>query len=401
MTQYGLDTFSRANQAGWGTATDGQTWTLVRSNQTLSIASNEGLMTYNGSTTSGIVQLGSTTVGDGEYLVRCSQSGNTADEMGICVRFKDANNVYKFSQGATAGHFQFIKDVAGAFTVVADSTFTSVVGTFYWIRARVIGTSFWGRIWQDGTAEPITWNIGALGATDSALAAPGGFGLVGAPRSGDHVSFDNFFAFDYANSDDLSVSDSFSTSGGYTGSDALSASDSLLGGASALLEDDLVASDAITNASAFQPVDALIVSDALLGSAGASMVDGLSVADAFLNGGTFIPTDALSASDVLSNTSAFLPVDALSVSDSLTSSLQAAFTDVLPVSDQLSTTLIAQFVDALMAADSLSVTNPPAQPALPTLIVPAVFRSGIVQATFRSGEQQALFRSGEVVAGGR
>ena len=48
----------------------------------------------------------------------------------------------------------------------------------------------------------------------------------------------------------------------------------------------------------------------------------------------------------------------------------------------------------------LTVSPPPAS-TLPTLIVPAVFRSGEQQATYRSGEQQATHRNGEVQAGGR
>lgn len=48
----------------------------------------------------------------------------------------------------------------------------------------------------------------------------------------------------------------------------------------------------------------------------------------------------------------------------------------------------------------LQVAPPPAS-TIPTLIVPATFRSGEVSATYRNGEQQAIYRDGQVQAGGR
>ena len=45
-------------------------------------------------------------------------------------------------------------------------------------------------------------------------------------------------------------------------------------------------------------------------------------------------------------------------------------------------------------------STPPAGP-VPTLVVPATFRSGMVAAAFRDGEQGALYRDGEQSAGFR
>ena len=54
-------------------------------------------------------------------------------------------------------------------------------------------------------------------------------------------------------------------------------------------------------------------------------------------------------------------------------------------------------------ANDLQIVTPgySASPPVPTILVPAVFRSGEAQATYRSGEQQATYRSGEVTSGGR
>ena len=79
MTQYWKDSFARANQSGLGTADSGGTYSVVRSNQALSIASNEGLMTFVNTTTAGVVQAGSQQIGDCEMLCRVSQGGSTTD----------------------------------------------------------------------------------------------------------------------------------------------------------------------------------------------------------------------------------------------------------------------------------------------------------------------------------
>lgn len=44
---------------------------------------------------------------------------------------------------------------------------------------------------------------------------------------------------------------------------------------------------------------------------------------------------------------------------------------------------------------------PPPPSTLPTLVVPAVFRSGQVEATYRDGKQEATHRDGTATAGGR
>lgn len=414
MTVYGSSTFTAANQSGW-ISSDGQTWNLVRGNQTLSISSNEGLMTYNGSTTAGVVQLGSKLVGDGEYLVRCSQSGNVLDEMGICVRFTSTTTHYKFTQGTTSGTFSFIKDVSGAFTTIATASFTSTVGSFYWIRARVIGTSFWGKIWADGSAEPQTWNIGALGVTDSSIAGPQGFGLVSAPRSGDHVSFDSFYAFDYINSEDLSVTDSFlgseDTTPGFV--EALSASDSFLAQGT------------------FNPVDGLSASDSFLAQGSANLTDIIPVSDSFQAGGIYQPVDALSASDSFQATSQILPVEGLSVLDSFLAQSGASWIEIIPVSESFlasgqflptdnllisdaffSTGLFvpvealsaqdvflaietALFVDALTITDSFSGSST-APPVVSKVPITWLTRDGTITWKTRDGNVTWLTRDGNV-----
>lgn len=271
--QFGRDTFTRANQSGWGNATDGQTYTQKRGNQALSISGNEGVLTFTSSATTGIVQMGTTTIGDSMMIVRATQGSLATDIIGVCPRFQDANNFYEFVQGSTSGHFQFRKDVATTFTTIADVAFTSTPGTFYWIRSWVIGTSFFGKIWQDQTAEPNTWTIGALGVTDASLAGPQGFGLVGAPQSGSTVSFDNLYVIDSLNSDDLTATDSSTAAGAGSPVDALSAADVSFAGGAVTATDALNTVESLLAEQGYAATDALSAAESLLSQSGYTAID--------------------------------------------------------------------------------------------------------------------------------
>lgn len=319
MTVYGLDSFTKANQSGWGSAAVGGSWTLVRSNQTLSIVSNQGVMANNGSATTGIVQLGSTLVNDSMMLVRATQGTNVTDIIGICPRFQNTSNFYEFVQGSTSGQFQLRKNVAGTFSTVVGVAFTSVVGTAYWIRCQVIGTSFFGKIWQDGTAEPNTWMIGALGITDTSVAGPQGFGLVGAPQTaGSNVKFDNFYAVDTFNSDDLSAGDALLSMVETTPLDALSASQTLLVSGESLSTDALSALENFLVGASFVPVDQLSVSDIALAQVEFFSLDALTALDLFAPAQSWQPVNALSALSKLLSTDTYTTIDQLSSTDTST-----------------------------------------------------------------------------------
>lgn len=53
----------------------------------------------------------------------------------------------------------------GTITAVASGTRTQAADTWYWFRFRANGTSLRLRVWQDGSAEPSTWDLDATDAT--------------------------------------------------------------------------------------------------------------------------------------------------------------------------------------------------------------------------------------------
>jgi len=152
----GIDTMIRANQSGFGTAFDGQTYTKTGTG-TDAIASNEATITN----TTGDVheRLGSRTGTDLDGTVRLVLSASTISG-GIELRYFDSNNYYRLSASTTS--LSIIKKQAGAASTLATAAVALSTGVLYRLRFRVTGTgmnSLYGRIWADGSLEPSTWTI--------------------------------------------------------------------------------------------------------------------------------------------------------------------------------------------------------------------------------------------------
>ena len=161
----GKDTFQRANQAKWGTASDGQTWAGDANTYTnFSIANNAGVVTNSGNNIYSAVLGPSTT--NAEVVVSGSLSSYANSNFGPVLRWTDANNWYKaYVSGST---FYIQKKVGGNATFVASVPFTANVNTSYTIRFRVVGTTLSAKVWATGSTEPSSWTITG---TDTSLTA--------------------------------------------------------------------------------------------------------------------------------------------------------------------------------------------------------------------------------------
>lgn len=207
MTTLASDTFVRSNQSGWGTASDGQSWTTTGSG-TLTISNNEGVLVSASSDTH--VQIGTNTAPDVEICCRIAIA-DINDICGIQGRFNPATGTtcYKLLWYGGAAHLN--KSIAGTTTQMTTVGLTMTPGSFYWFCLRIIGTSglnLFGKIWADGSAEPATWTTTA---SDGAVTSAGGIAMLGNTATG-NVQFDHLLAVDspYAN---VSASvDSFSLS---------------------------------------------------------------------------------------------------------------------------------------------------------------------------------------------
>jgi streptogramin lyase len=155
----GSDSFVRANQALWGTASDGQVWAGDANARTVfSIVSNTGRVTNTGSTSYSAV-LGPAAA-NADVQVTGSLSAFVNSNFGAVLRYGDTNNWYKaFIDGSSL----FIqKKVAGGTTMVGSVPFAALPGASYTIEFRAIGSTLTAKVWPSSSAPPPNWMVSGV-----------------------------------------------------------------------------------------------------------------------------------------------------------------------------------------------------------------------------------------------
>ena len=161
----GTDSFHRANQALWGTASDGQSWGGdANTASVFSVSGNAGLVTNTGGTSYSAVLGPSAT--DSEVIATGSLSSFTNSNFGDVLRWTDGNNWYKaYLDGA---NLVIQKKVAGSTTVLATTPFAATAGVSYTIHFRVVGSTLTANAWPSSASEPSGW---MATTTDTSLAS--------------------------------------------------------------------------------------------------------------------------------------------------------------------------------------------------------------------------------------
>src|SRR5579875_257217 len=152
-TTIAQDTFQRANQKYWGTASDGLTWGGdANSSSVFSINNNTGQLS-NGSSPYNAV-LGPTAT-KAEVIFSGSMNNFTNTNMGAVLRWQDSKDWYKAYINGSSLVIQ--KDVNGTTTVLKTVSFDATAGTSYSIDFEIIGTTLTANAWKTGTSEPSGW----------------------------------------------------------------------------------------------------------------------------------------------------------------------------------------------------------------------------------------------------
>jgi hypothetical protein len=155
-TVLGTDTFQRANQPLWGTATDGHTWGGdANTNAAFSVAGNAGLVTNTGGNSYSAV-LGPATT-DAEVYATGSISSFNNSNFGDVLRFTDGNNWYKAY--INGGNLVIQKKVSGTATILATVPFAAQAATSYTIHFRAVGSTLTANVWTASSAEPTGWML--------------------------------------------------------------------------------------------------------------------------------------------------------------------------------------------------------------------------------------------------
>jgi hypothetical protein len=153
-----LDTFKRANQSLWGTASDGRPWdgdANVESD-VFSVTNHHGQITNAQGAVNALLGPGDVTNADVLLDGSLSHFNGTVN-LGVVLRYHDPNNWYKAYIDGT--HLIVLKHVDAQSTVLDTTTFAAQDGQSYRLRFRVVGAMLFARAWLSGTPEPTTWMI--------------------------------------------------------------------------------------------------------------------------------------------------------------------------------------------------------------------------------------------------
>lgn len=157
------DTFKRANQQYWGTASDGLTWGGDANNQSVfSISGNTGQIS-NGNTSYSAV-LGPVTT-DAQVQFSGSISAFNGTNLGAVLRWTNGSNWYKAYIDGTNLIVQ--KNVNGSTTILGSTPFAAIGGTSYNLLFKVVGTTLNAKVWHTGKAVPKNWMVTVTDTTFS------------------------------------------------------------------------------------------------------------------------------------------------------------------------------------------------------------------------------------------
>lgn len=161
------DTFQRADQLFWGTASDGQVWNGDAATQTaFSIAGQMGQIGHgNGFFNATLGPM----VANVEIQFTGSLGRFQQSNMGAVLRFTDANDCYKAYIDGT--NLVILKRLAAIGTRLGAFPFQARAGISYTLRFRAVGTTLSAKVWPTNQAEPTGW---ILTVTDTSFQS--GFG---------------------------------------------------------------------------------------------------------------------------------------------------------------------------------------------------------------------------------
>ena len=152
------DTFQRAAQTFWGSASDGRVWAGdANSIEVFSIVAGAGQIDHAQGAFNAVLGPLNT---NAEVLISASVNQFAAGgkvNVGAALRWMDGNNWYKaLIDGA---QLQILSRVNGVTTSLASMPFSAKGGVTYNLRFRVLGANLFARAWQSGQPEPAAWML--------------------------------------------------------------------------------------------------------------------------------------------------------------------------------------------------------------------------------------------------
>jgi len=155
------DTFHRADQLFWGTASDGHSWGADASRRNVfAIAGRTGVA---GNGQGAFDATLGPLISDAEIIFSGSMSRYDQSNIGAVLRWTDTNDWYK--SYIDGNNLVVLKRVGGMATRLAAVPFVAKAGTLYTLRFRVKGSKLMAKVWQNGKSEPVNWVVTVMDTT--------------------------------------------------------------------------------------------------------------------------------------------------------------------------------------------------------------------------------------------
>jgi hypothetical protein len=164
VTIFAQDSFKRANQVFWGTASDGGQWIGdANSIEVFSIVENAGQIDHAQGTFNAILGP-ATTNAEVVFSGMVNQfAAGAAVNMGAVLRWTDNNNWYKAL--INGSNLQILRHIKGTTTSLGSVAFNAQGGVSYTLRFRAIGASLFVKAWQSNQPEPNAWMLTVMDTT--------------------------------------------------------------------------------------------------------------------------------------------------------------------------------------------------------------------------------------------
>jgi hypothetical protein len=356
MTAIGTDTFQRANQSGWGTASDGQTWQHISGNATAAISNNTGTLTAN--TTHDFWALGAEY---GDMCVTCEVQITGGGDAGIAVRSTSNTNIYRLNV-SSGGNPNLTKYVGGTQTSIAsDPSLTYTLGSWVYLKMQIVGSQIMTKAWADGTAEPSTWGIVV---TDTSITGVGYAGVNAYVPGSDVAAFRYFRAVDYQLSDSLQITDASSlasqpnaTTNYYTFTDIDTVTDASLVALLDSVSELLTGSEQITIGQGTNVSDLLGATDGFASSLALTVLDTVTATDGSTTRAGYSCTDGQVSAETFTSSSSWFPLDLLIESDLFSFALASSFSDQMVCTDGSMGGVLTSSQDALTMLEVTQATG--------------------------------------------
>ena len=181
------DSFQRANQTYWGTATDGRVWGGdANGNSRFSVLNQTGQVSTKATYSYG-ASLGPG-VTNAEVLFSGSIGSFSGTNLGAILRWTDSQDWYKaFIDGS---NLVIQKKVNGTLTKLKSVAFAATAGTSYTLRFNATGSTLSASVWPTSGSDPGFWMVTAQDSDHSS----GNCGLHTLLQSGGTVTFTAFLA---------------------------------------------------------------------------------------------------------------------------------------------------------------------------------------------------------------